>query len=396
MKFKYIGKVQSMAQNEILGMINPDTLARIKTQDQNPEIKVFCIGHEGTAKPNQIGYGQRMFQYFREAIYKLTENIREGTKAFLNHAVGTNSHEGRKAIGEIVGKTIKSINGQLSSLAAIYIYPEHRNEKVDVASFEGDVEFTVDAHGVCEVTDFKDISAVALGDSNYNKPAFAGATLLATMQAFQKQKGRGKFRYSKGSTMDLEEIKAAIKDGSLSPSDLFTQSQIEGDSTVKKIVNKAESTGYEHHRQKMERQIGKPIEEYIKDSDAKVKKLEDDNATLNSKLVTSGATGVIDSIITEKKIGEKPAAFIKKNAALFTSTAKTPEELKTQAGAFVENQLSSFKDMAALLGVKVDDTPAAPANKGTPAGDGKSEETPSSEEEKYIDPKTNDLIPQNT
>lgn len=178
--------IQNMAENEALSLISADTLERIKRTDRRPTIKVFAVAHEGTAHGTELSFGaklQKAFGYVKDMIIRIGERLQIGTAVFNRH-VDTNEHAGRLQIGEVVGKAVKYIGGKLSSLAAIYIYPEHRNLPLDVASIEAEVEYMPKTKDKAEVIDVSNITGIALGHSAIDKPAFKDATLLAVVQAF--------------------------------------------------------------------------------------------------------------------------------------------------------------------------------------------------------------------
>lgn len=86
-------------------------------------------------------------------------------------------------IGEVVGSVAKNIKNKLTAFAAIYIYPEYRNIPLDVASIEADISIDPEEKGIHAI-DVQDITGIALGNSNVNKPGFASATLQGELQAF--------------------------------------------------------------------------------------------------------------------------------------------------------------------------------------------------------------------
>lgn len=407
MKVKIIAHLQHMANSEIMGMINQNVFQRIKNIDESPEIRVYVVGHEGTAKPNMVGAGQKIFQYFREAIQKLGDKLKDGVMAFHNHGIGSNSHEGRDPVGELIGKSVKEIGGKLSALAAVYIYPKHRSKNLDIASIEADVAYSVDKDGIAYVDDFETITGIALGDSRINKPAFPGATLLASMQAFQTE--RGKFNHNNGGgRMTREELKAAIKEGNFSPSDFFNEGDLSSDSSVKRLTSKAEQTGYEHHKQKVERQLGKPIDDYVKESDEKIKGLTKEKDELNSKFfITTKTNPIFRTIVGEKKLSKQKETFVEKALTRFTATAKTDEELKVELVKFVDSQIKEFEETAKIFGVKIEDQKDDQnqnqnqnqndnQNRNLPPGDDDKKKDSANDyqpDDAMMDPKKNDFIP---
>jgi len=394
------GELQNMAEADILAMINPDTIERIRKTDPHPVFKAYCVGHEGEARPNMIGVGTMVFQYLRDAVVKLHDKIRQGIKAFRNHAT-TNEHQGRTTIGEVVGKSIREIGGKLASVAAIYLYPEHKNDVLDVASIETEVEYSLDDRGIARVETFNDVTGIALGDSRVAVPAFPGATLLASMQAFQTS--RGKSTHERGAAMTREEIIAAIKEGNLTIGDLFADQDILSARVVKRELDKAEQTGYEHHRQKMERKFGEDPEKVINGLQDQVKTLKTEKSTLESQTILSKVSDVLKAVSTERKIDEKRQAFIGRNLKTFKSEAKDDAALRVDVNKFLDEQLREFDESMKVLGIDpATITGSAPAAAAGQRQEGKglpgSEQTAGQAEQEQAaveaeDPSKNDLIP---
>lgn len=174
------GTLWHMARSEILDMVEPDTLARIKETDPNPVIKVFGVANEGDAKPKLQDIGTVVARYLKDAVQKLFDRLKTGIQVYSGHAEHTN----RVSIGEVVGSALKEIRGINHALAAIWIKPEYASQNFDVASVEADVEFTLTGERAVQVNNIHDITAIALGNSATEKPAFSGATLLGAMTAF--------------------------------------------------------------------------------------------------------------------------------------------------------------------------------------------------------------------
>lgn len=241
------GELQNMARKEILGMIAEDTLKRIKEVDKKPDIRVYSIGHEGTAKGNLVHYGKAALKYFKDMIIQLTNKIKIGLQVFNDH-VETNDHTGREIIGEVIGKTLKTIGDKLHSLAAVYIFPKYKKLPLDIASIEANIEYD---EKKAEVLNVDDVTGIALGSSKSNSPGFPGATLLGTIQAFTKKEGDM-------GDLKKEDVVEAIRDLDLKPSDVFSMPELERDESVKKI----KQTEYEHAK-RIEGQLGKEREKVI-------------------------------------------------------------------------------------------------------------------------------------
>ena len=180
---RFLAKLQQMASSEIMNIVPNDIYEEIKRKDPHPLFQAYVVGHEGEATGKMVGGGKRVLNWFSSAINKLWEKLKYGTKVFHGHNIDS-SHEGRQSIGEIVGKSIKTIQSKVNAIAITYIYPEYRDLPLNVASIEADVNINPDdsVHDV----DVGDITGLALGNSAVDKPGFADATLLSQIQAMSK------------------------------------------------------------------------------------------------------------------------------------------------------------------------------------------------------------------
>lgn len=187
MKTNITAKIQNMSKSETLNIVSQDTLERIKKEDKKPEIKVYSIAHEGEAQSTELtsfgGKVKKAMEYVKDMVIKVHDKLKIGTPIFHRHA-DTNETDGREKIGELIGKTVRYVGDKLSTLAAVYIYPEYKKLPLDVASFEAEVEYIKKDNNVNQAINVEDISGIALSNSEIDKPAFENATLLAVVQAF--------------------------------------------------------------------------------------------------------------------------------------------------------------------------------------------------------------------
>ena len=373
MKAVLSAQLHHMADTDLLAMIPLDTLARIRQADPSPEIRAYVIAHEGEAEGNMVGIGRRVMQYFRDAIIRLHDRLQLGTAIFHRHGQ-TNDHSGREPIGELVGKSLKTIGGKLHDVAAMYIKPQFRNRPLDIASIEADVTFTeTDQPGTCQAVDIGDITGIALSSSSVERPGFAGATLLATIQAFVGGETK---------TMTLEELKAAAAELKAKPSDLFAKEVLAADPIVEEHVKAQKQTEYEHAK-RIETKLAKEREDRQKaeaDYEAKLKSAQTE--TLRSR-----SAGALDALAAERKLTAEQKAFVQKRFDGFKTEATDEDGLKADLQKHLDGELKEFGEFAKIYGVKtevklVDDPGTPPADKTvTPDG------------EDLTDPAVNDFIP---
>lgn len=384
-------QLQQMPESEVLSMVPPETLQRIRTNDPHPEFRVFSLGHEGDANANILGKGMRILKYAKDIIVQMFERVRYGLPTFNRHEPNSNSHMNREVVGEVVGKTLKTIQGVLHTLAAVYIKPEFRGHDLDIASIEGNFEAEEQSDGSMGVINLSQITGIALSNHKLDTPGMPGATLQAALQMFTQKYGR-----TQQMAMTKEQIKAAIIEAGVKINDIFTEEEIVASEPAKK----AKQTEYEWAK-RIEGKLGEAREENAK-LQGKIQKLEGDNAVLIEKTNSGTSKEILGTIASERKLDPKFVAFIEKNLKTFKS-AKTGEELKADVEKFVDSQAKDYADMGKLYGFEAKITTNQQQKKddksagaGTPNADGKNESDDNSGDEgasTYEDPKKNDFIP---
>lgn len=375
-------ELQNLAKREILEMVPDDTLARIKETDTKPEFKVFVVGHEGIANAQELSFGSKVvkaYHYVKNMIFKMGEKLQFGTPAFHNHG-DTNDHAGREKIGELVGKSIKMVGDKLSALAVTYIYPQFRKLDLDVASIESEVEYIPKGVSSGDVIDIEKITGIALGSSKVNTPAFPGATLLGTLQAFSKESQFN--RKTEEEMKTKEEIQEAIREANLKITDIFTADEIVSSEPAKK----AKQTEYEHAK-RIEKSLGEEREKVVTltkelgEKDTKIK-------TLGEQVSRTQVGTLFTKSHETRKFNDKQKAFIERRLGQFKSD-KSGDELQLEFDKYLDKEIVEFAEIAKTMGIKVDET--AQPSTGTPADDGKGGGVSA---EDLANPEKNDFIPQ--
>jgi len=365
MKIKIAGEqIQEMAAEEILDHVSTSAYLRIKGKDNKPNFRAYCIGHEGESSGKVVGMGRVIKKWAHSAIENINKKLALGTKIFHMHGP-TNEHEGRKPIGEIVGKTLSDIAGKLSAIAIAYIYPAYHDVPLDVASIEAEINMpeTINANARAVDVDIEEITGIALGNSAIVKPGFAGATLLASLQEFVDNADRGNRSKGGGETMTLDEIKTAIKEGRYRLSDVFGDDEISKDPSVLRLVRGETQAEFEH-RTRTDKKFDEERAKWEKEKKA----LEDQVKAEGQKGLKSDAVEKLKDIISQRKLDEKQVKFVQKDFPKFAPT--TGDALIRDLNKFVDDQLTEYDQAAELFGVKGD-------GKGkTNAGVGAGKESP--------------------
>lgn len=357
-------ELQNLAKREILEMVPVDTLARIKETDSKPEFKVYCVGHEGVANAQELSFGSKVvkaYHYVKNMIFKLGEKLQFGTPIFNGHGE-TNDHTGREKIGELVGKSIRMMGDKMSALAVTYIYPQFNKLVLDVASIEGEVEYIPKGVDSGDVIDINKITGIALGSSKMNTPAFLGATILGTLQAFSKD---AQFNRKTEGKMELAEIIAAIKEGSFKITDIFTPEEI----TASEPAKKAKQTEFEHAK-RVEESLGKEREKVITltkemgEKDTKIK-------TLNESVSKTQVGTLFTKSNDVRKFNDKQKAFIERRLSMFKSD-KSGDDLQLEFDKYLDAEVKEFGEYAKVMGITVENAADdKDKNKGAGNTDGK-------------------------
>lgn len=373
----FSAKLQSMAANEILSMITPFTLERIKQSDPKPEFKAFIVGQEGEASAKLVGVGKIVKTWFKDAIGKIARRIYSGMPIYNGHAL-TNEQDGREPIGEVVGTRTKEIKGIFSAFIATYIYPEYKSLTLDVASIEADVKMDMLDNEVHAVN-VEDVSAVALGDSAIASPGWPGAKFLGVAQAFQAfiDKNTNQLQAGGGDpmTITISEVRSFIKAENLKPSDFFGLGELLKDPMISERVEeekkeavknellhrKRDEAGFDKTKEKIEADHKKAIE----DKDAEIKKL----VTETSK---TKAADLFTSKAKERKLTDEQIEFIEARRVKGFNP-EDPEKLDAEVNTFMDDELVEFKAVAKILGKEIEDPKeviiTGPSDKAPGAGD---------------------------
>lgn len=360
MKIRIAGEqIQEMAADEILNHVSAAAYKRIKEADPKPTFRAYCIAHEGVSSGKVLGMGGVLKRWAHSAIENINKKLSIGTKIFHLHGENTNDHDGRRPIGEVVGKTLSDIAGKLSAVALTYIYPAYRDIPLNVPSIEADITMpeSIDPDAQTVDVDVEEITGIALGNSEIVKPGFAGATLLAALQEFAENASYEINRSKGDETMTLDELKKSIKEGHFSPSDIFSDEEISNDALVRSIAKGSQKAEWEHRVRTDEKFKAESAkwEQEKKDLQAKL-----DAASLS--LLKIKAAESLKSTIATRKLDEKQAAFVTKNAAKFAP--KSEDTLSGDLNAFIDTQLDELKGFSEIFGLKSGE----PASAGIGAG----------------------------
>lgn len=340
------GDLQEMATDDIINYIDPTQYTEIRKVDKNPLFKVFSLGHEGESTGKVIGVGEVVKKWVKNVIQMMHDKIKIGTKVFLQHKPGTNEHAGRLQLGKLVGKAIETLKNGLNTLGIIYINPEHRELKTDIASIEA--KFTWNPFSK-EIRGISDITGIALGDSDNMQPGFEGAILQAQLQEFHDNH----IKDGIGVKMTLEEIKAAIRKGKFTVEDTHDRPAIESVEFVKNY-KEANKRLYDKHQAK-ETEYEK-LETLKTDYETKITDKDKEITGYKNADVKRESVKILDTILEERTtLTDKQRSFIKLGYPQFTIT--DIEKVKDELNKFADSKLDELKKVSEVLGIKVEEDP---------------------------------------
>ena len=354
---KILAHLFEMAESEMLSHIPASVYRRIKEKDENPTWRAYVIGHEGVSEGRFLGVGHVLKTWYESAIRKLTEKLALGTKIFHGHDT-TQDHSGRTPIGEVVGKTVERLQELASAIAITYIYPHYRELPLDVASVEADVTMPRDLNNVeIHDDDVQAVKAIALGSSKIDRPGFPRATLLAQVQEFAK--GDSQNALNTGDKMTREEIKKAIAEGSLKPSDLFEADELSSDPSVRALAREKREA-----EEGFQKRMADKLKEEKKNWEKEKEDLLKENTTLKKAGLKTKVQPKFDKMAKDRSLSERQKAFI--DDEIDTFAPEKEETIDTDLNVWVDGQLETYERKMKVLGIK--DGKSDDSGDGMPSG----------------------------
>jgi hypothetical protein len=359
----FSGDLQEMAADDIINYVDPATYNQIKRTDKKPLFKVFSLGHEGESEGKVLGVGNVVKRWVKSVIQMMHDKLKIGTKVFLHHN-NDNSHQNRTPIGRLVGKALETLSNGLNALGVVYIDPSHREIETDVASIEAGFTWSPITK---EIKSISDITGIALGNSDNMQPGFRGAVLQAQLQEFHDKHTDG------GVVMNIDEIRKAVKEGKLTPLDIFDRPDIESVEFVKGY-RAANKRLYEKNEELSA--VPKKVEDLKSEYENRIKEKEDIITGYKRKENKQTAKKKLDEILKERKgLSEKHREFIKLGFDEFN--VNDPEKVGDELNQFADKRVEKYKQYvkSGLIpadkseGDKADDDNQAPAPPhSTPSG----------------------------
>jgi len=182
-------EIQNLAANIIEENIDKNELEEIKKNDRNPLFKAYRVAHTGFSTPTVVGRKKApILRWFQNAVKRVHDKLTNGIKVFVSHVKDTNSHDGRTAIGRLVGKFTEIKDDMFSSMGILYIEPKFKDVynslNLNVGSYEGSHLIKNADSWIVSPGDVGAVSAIALSNSEIDRPAFPKAIEEGELQMF--------------------------------------------------------------------------------------------------------------------------------------------------------------------------------------------------------------------
>lgn len=265
----------------------------------------------------------------KAVVRRLTSNIQAGAKFFVGHGV-SNSHDGRTEVGEVLTSFVKEIKGKLSSIVVGWFPEKESVATMDVCSIEANVEVD-DYNGY--VNDVNEVSAIALGNSSVDSPAFPGAMRLASVQCFEGDENKPKSNPGEGDEVTFRDVQDFIKERNVFVHQLYNEQDLKDDREFGSLFTAVAEK---------DKQIA-DLEKQIADQKTAV-------ADSEKKAKVATAKDRFDGLVPDD-LTAKQKAFIASRFDASTIAELSDDEVKK----YIENERKEFAETAKLFGVTESD-----------------------------------------
>ena len=342
-----------LSTQEIRDAVGKEKLALIQGKGK---LAAYTIAHEGKTSPKSLNDGSAIkLSWGKKVIQALGNIVKKGTKFFFGHGDNTNSHEGRKPLGEIVGTLTKEIGGRLSQVIIGHFPDSSEVEKFDIVSMEAVIDTTIDN----VVNGVRKISGIAMESSDRQSPAFPGAVRLAQIQAFEEEtktevENLKNSLPDKEKHMTFEEVKQGIRELNIFPHQVFNMDDMKADRTFGKILE--ENTTLKTNNSSLQSELEK-AQDQIKEVGKK------------SELVEAKDT--FDSVLKGDGFTDKQRNFMSaKKKHLETLTDLSEEGVNK----FIDSLKEEYATAAQIFGVTEDGVADSATTQGEGGGKGDTSE----------------------
>ncbi|MEJ2248034.1 MAG: hypothetical protein P8Y70_00055 [Candidatus Lokiarchaeota archaeon] len=316
-------------------------------------LQSYVVAEEGQSRPKTLNDDENSILTWTKAIiHRLKDKLQKGIKFFIDHGDGTNSHDGRTPVGEIISSFIKNIKGKLSNIVIGHFPDEHKVKNKDMCSMEAEIN----TYGNI-VDDIEEISGIALGNTKYADPAFIGARKLNTVQCFNTIEKGDINMAEESKKISFDDIKKAVKDMNIFAWQLYSKEDLENDKVFGKVFeqNKIQETEITRLKKELETTIDKNNEAIKEFNKAEaIKKL--------------------DSFLQEG-FTDKQKKYIKSRFNLDKLENLSDEHLKK----YIDEEKNNFAEDAKFFGAEVENESSSDPNNTGTSSDSSSKLSPEEE-----------------
>jgi hypothetical protein len=345
----------SITPDEIMQHIPDNVYSEIKEKNPHPYFQAYSIIQNGTSKPKDLkDNSYKPIEWGKDVLMKMKGIIKKGLQFFIGHNKD-NSTNNRKSIGEVITDFQKKIGDKLHHIVVGYFPDKVEAQKYDVCSIEANI-LTEEYPNMSIAKKIEDITGIALGNSQKEKPAFDGAVRLGTVQAFGDNAGDDLLKddpkpsnLNKGKeiTMTFEEIKSAVKSMNIFPNQLFTVDEIKDDREFGKVFDKVDDFTTKE----------KDFQKQIEDKDEEIK-------TLKRSISESGAHLRLENVLSTFETDDKKLTDLQKNFINKKFDPKNLEELTDEKiTEFVNGALKEYPEYASIFGENKENGNGSDGNK---------------------------------
>ena len=351
-------RMQALSGFDLMSIVPDDVLTALKAKDPHPYLQAFSICHEGTSTPSVLGDAAKPITWFRRAVQSIKNAVLKGVKFFLGHNED-NSTEGRAALGEVIASKEIEIDGTLHHVVVGHFPDKAAVQDYDICSQEAEWDLVPTPTGW--VADkIEKLTGIALSSSKVDKPAFAGARRLATVQAFDNEPGapgtaKGATTMSELQTCSFHELSAELIRRNVFPSQVFTRDQVKADRNFAPDIEKADKFDAMTKELATEKEAHKATQDKLKATEA-------DGAKAKHLAELPTKKQRLEELAKDAKVTEKQLPFILKR---FTDkvTDVTDDGLK----AFIAEQVAIYQDAQGATAGDAANSAAGASSTGTGA-----------------------------
>ena len=189
--------------------------------------------------------------------------------------------------------------------------------------------------------------------------------------------------------MTLAELKKAVQEAKLSPTDVFDRDAILADPLISEQVAEKISNARGYDGRKFEElvQAKADLTQKLKDAETKITEHEGAVKTLKLETAKSKVDSLFEAQKTERKFNEKQTKYIENRLKKFDP--QDPEKIDGEFNTWLDTQVDDYKKDAEAMGVEIEKA-GNEEKKGGGLGPEDHKETGG--DDKYLDPEQNPMI----